>query len=165
MDFYRVLMKKGFSLIELMIVIAIIGILAAIAIPNYQTYVARSKISSAFNLARPAMKQIEELLQIPGSTIAACDAALGPTDINPTNLPTINAPYVTSAVWLHNCLYQISFDAGALGIGTTNNPYLTVMFCPKLNSSGTISWACQWWPSNSLQYAPATCHQNWNGCA
>ncbi|WP_155240129.1 pilin, partial [Kingella kingae] len=53
-------MQKGFTLIELMIVIAIIGILAAIALPAYQDYTARAQVSEGFSLAGGAKSALTE---------------------------------------------------------------------------------------------------------
>lgn len=59
--------QKGFTLIELMIVVAIIGILAAIAIPQYQNYVARAQISEAVNLMGGAKTPLEEFISSNGA--------------------------------------------------------------------------------------------------
>jgi len=68
--------QKGFTLIELMIVVAIIAILAAIALPAYQDYIARSQVASGLADIRGGVTAFEELINR-GSTSASTPAAIG----------------------------------------------------------------------------------------
>jgi len=80
--------QQGFTLIELMIVVAIIGILAAIAIPAYQDYVAKSKFSAALAEIAPGKTGFEVALNDGLTPATGNDVSAGGIGVQPTNLNT-----------------------------------------------------------------------------
>jgi type IV pilus assembly protein PilA len=124
--------QKGFTLIELMIVVAIIGILAAIAIPAYQTYTIRAKVSEALGFADAAKVAVSEAYTS-GGTWPATNAAAG-LDATPTN---ISSKYVNSvtvgASGVVSVLTGHDMDAVATG---------TLILTPATSPNGDVTWIC-----------------------
>jgi len=124
--------ESGFTLIELMIVVAIIGILAAIAIPQYTAYTARSQSSEAMSLAGPLKTAISEYRQNEGSWPGSnSDAGVKAAD-------KYAGKYVaTATIGANGALtMQMKSTGVASGLGGKN-----IVLTPT-DAGGAISWAC-----------------------
>ena len=133
--------QQGFTLIELMIVVAIIGILAAVALPAYQDYTVRAKVSELILAASSARSAIAEKLSADPSATSSMGVGV-----------TIN---VVGKIATANVS-----DAGLIVVtgstaSSSTGQAVTLTVTPTANTStGTITWSCSGTPG---KYMPATC--------
>ena len=132
--------QQGFTLIELMIVVAIIGILAALAIPNYINYTKRAKVSEALAMASPYKAAVAEYF--------SSDETL-PEDLADAGLPTFTSTDYVSAITLANG--TISATAYPQGVGTGTPVVLRLE--PTTSQSG-VDWTCY---SDDFSISPKEC--------
>jgi type IV pilus assembly protein PilA len=147
-------LQKGFTLIELMIVVAIIGILAAIAIPAYQDYTVRAKVSEGLNLAGAAKLAVSETYDSTGSL---------PTSNSLAGLPaaaSITGNYVSAISLGANGVVTIAYKSTGLG-GNPPADSTNIDLVPTTHA-GSVQWDCRIGVGKSAnqtpgKYRPANC--------
>ena len=144
--------QKGFTLIELMIVVAIIGILAAIALPAYQDYTVRAKVSEGLVAASAARTSVAEVYANAGKMLPSADSM---------NIQSQSSNYVSSIGWS-----KVDDNNGHVIVTMTTNTGLSGAASKTLelrgegtSSTGAVLWKCGKGATNPIptKYLPGSC--------
>lgn len=142
-------MQKGFTLIELMIVVAIIGILAAIALPAYQDYTARSQMSEAMTLASGAKGSVTEFYSDRG------DWPTGNESAGLADATDITGKYVDE-VEVSDGVITATMKTSGVAAGISG----AELILSPITHSGSIEWKCKRDSGTEAKYYPAACRDS-----
>ncbi|MGE7139692.1 pilin [Luteibacter sp. NPDC031894] len=140
--------SSGFTLIELMIVVAIIAILAAIAIPQYQVYLIRAQASEGFTIASGAKTAVWEFMTNKGEFPKSNESAGLP------RAASISGKYVSALSVSSGGLVTVNFDQNE----TNDQLKKQSLLLSPVTNGGSISWACR--GTVDSKFMPTACRKS-----
>ena len=160
-------MQQGFTLIELMIVVAIIGILAAIALPAYQDYIVRSKMTEVITLASAAKTSITEYFQTMGSMPSLSQSGINTSPSQSNYVSAITLTTLSGGPGTATITYTIS--GAGIGNSSIDGTFFAFYGEPSSTAAGagaldstSLAWFCDAANNNAqttvpAKYLPANC--------
>lgn len=139
--------RRGFTLIELMIVVAIIAVLAAIAIPVYRNYMIRAQASEGMTISAAAQTAVSEFRNINGTFPGTNQSAGLPA------ATSITGRYVSSVALVSNGVIEVDFAQPEAHPALSQSK----LVLSALDSGGSVGWSCK--GNVDPQYAPRGCRQ------
>ncbi len=146
--------QQGFTLIELMIVVAIVGILAALALPAYQDYTVRAKVAEPIAKGAEGKTSITEFYSAKGNL---------PSTLASAGIASTGAGFVGTTTWLTSgCDAETGFpDGPCLSIGVSIPPQVpensALHFTPSRTTTGQLLWSCRANATMPQRYVPGSC--------